>query len=57
MTFLGARPAHMMIDHAPQSATAHAQQSAGGQDRACSRCDSLEKLQVASFFSVDLRLV
>jgi hypothetical protein len=33
MTFLGTRLAHMMIDHAPQSATAHAQQSAGRQDR------------------------
>jgi len=33
MSFLRARLAHMMIDHTPQSATAHAQQSAGRQDR------------------------
>ena len=33
MTFLGACLADMMVDHAPQSAAAHAQQSAGRQHR------------------------
>jgi hypothetical protein len=33
MTLPGARLAHMMVDHAPQSATAHAQQPTRRQDR------------------------
>jgi len=45
MTFPGARPAHMMIDHAPQSATAHTQQSAGRQDRHGRRQHQRQRLE------------